>query len=181
MNSSCAPLGPRRRNSLMIRLPAASARGTLTTSSMTTVGSATTGIRTNMCSRSFAISVDPCPACVGEREDAIDGGGSRQGGAARVVRFVVHPSVIAIVPARFQSSRLPGKALADIAGRPMVEHVYRRAAAARSIARVIVATDDRRILDAVESFGGDPRLTSPSHQNGTHRPAQGAAPLDCDV
>src|SRR3954451_14148363 len=111
-----------------------------------------------------------------------------------VVRFAVPPvsdtgpssfrvsvSAIAIIPARFQSSRLPGKALADIAGRPMIEHVYRRAAAARSIARVIVATDDRRILDAVEGFGGDAVLTSPLHQSGTDRLAEVAASLDCDV
>ena len=64
---------------------------------------------------------------------------------------------VAIIPARYHSTRLPGKALADIAGRPMIEHVYRRAAAARSIASVIVATDDRRIVDAVAAFGGEAR------------------------
>jgi 3-deoxy-manno-octulosonate cytidylyltransferase (CMP-KDO synthetase) len=111
-----------------------------------------------------------------------------------VVRFAVPPvsdtgpsafrvsvSAIAIIPARYQSTRLPGKALADIAGRPMIEHVYRRAAAARSVSRVIVATDDRRILDAVQAFGGDAVLTSPSHQSGTDRLAEVAASLDCDV
>ena len=54
-------------------------------------------------------------------------------------------SVLAIIPARYQSTRLPGKALVDIAGRPMIEHVYRRAAAARSLDAVVVATDDERI------------------------------------
>jgi 3-deoxy-manno-octulosonate cytidylyltransferase (CMP-KDO synthetase) len=95
--------------------------------------------------------------------------------------FRVSVSAIAIIPARYQSTRLPGKALADIAGRPMIEHVYRRAAAARSVSRVIVATDDRRIVEAVEAFGGEVRLTSPSHPSGTDRLAEVAASLDCDV
>jgi 3-deoxy-manno-octulosonate cytidylyltransferase (CMP-KDO synthetase) len=63
----------------------------------------------------------------------------------------------------------------------MIEHVYRRAAAAASIARVIVATDDRRIADAVERFGGEARMTSASHQSGTDRLAEVAAALECDV
>jgi 3-deoxy-manno-octulosonate cytidylyltransferase (CMP-KDO synthetase) len=63
----------------------------------------------------------------------------------------------------------------------MIEHVYRRAAAATSVSRVIVATDDRRIADAVERFGGEARLTSASHQSGTDRLAEIAASLDCDV
>jgi 3-deoxy-manno-octulosonate cytidylyltransferase (CMP-KDO synthetase) len=63
----------------------------------------------------------------------------------------------------------------------MIEHVYRRAAAAASVSRVIVATDDRRILEAVERFGGDAVLTSPSHQSGTDRLAEVAASLDCDL
>ncbi|HXT32021.1 MAG TPA: 3-deoxy-manno-octulosonate cytidylyltransferase [Vicinamibacterales bacterium] len=95
--------------------------------------------------------------------------------------FRVSVSAIAIIPARYQSTRLPGKALADIAGRPMIEHVYRRASAARSVSRVIVATDDRRIVEAVEAFGGDVRLTSASHQSGTDRLAEVAASLDCDL
>ena len=63
----------------------------------------------------------------------------------------------------------------------MIEHVYRRAAAAASVARVIVATDDRRIAEAVERFGGDARLTSPSHESGTDRLAEVARALDCDL
>src|SRR5205085_7375042 len=73
--------------------------------------------------------------------------------------FRIPVSAIAIIPARYQSTRLPGKALADIAGRPMIEHVYRRASAAASISRVIVATDDRRILDTVLRFGGEAVMT----------------------
>jgi 3-deoxy-manno-octulosonate cytidylyltransferase (CMP-KDO synthetase) len=111
-----------------------------------------------------------------------------------VVRFVVRPvedtgpspfhhllTAVAIIPARFHSTRLPGKALADIAGRSMIEHVYRRAAAARAISRVIVATDDGRVMDAVARFGGEAVLTSASHQSGTDRIAEAAAPLACDV
>jgi 3-deoxy-manno-octulosonate cytidylyltransferase (CMP-KDO synthetase) len=93
----------------------------------------------------------------------------------------VPPSVIAIVPARYQSTRLPGKALADIAGRPMIEHVYRRAAAARTVSRVIVATDDERIAAAVKAFGGEAVMTSASHQSGTDRLAEVAASLECDL
>jgi 3-deoxy-manno-octulosonate cytidylyltransferase (CMP-KDO synthetase) len=111
-----------------------------------------------------------------------------------VVRFFVPPvdstgpssskgfvSAVAIIPARYHSTRLPGKALADIGGRPMIEHVYRRALSAASVSRVIVATDDRRIADAVDRFGGEARMTSPSHESGTDRLAEVAATLDCDL
>jgi len=80
-----------------------------------------------------------------------------------------------LIPARYASVRLPGKPLADIGGKPMIEHVYRRAAAARSIASVIVVTDDERIYRAVQGFGGTARMTSPSHQSGTDRIAEIAA------
>lgn len=111
-----------------------------------------------------------------------------------MVNFVVPPvsdtgpalsqgslTAVAIIPARYHSTRLPGKALADIAGRPMIEHVYRRAAAAKSVARVIVATDDARIAAAVAGFGGEAVLTSPAHQSGTDRLAEVAASLTCDL
>ncbi len=105
-----------------------------------------------------------------------------------MVIFVVPPvsdtgpsSSVAIIPARYHSTRLPGKALADIAGKPMIEHVYRRAAAAASVSRVIVATDDRRIFDAVERFGGEARMTSASHESGTDRLAEVAASIECDL
>ena len=89
--------------------------------------------------------------------------------------------VVAIIPARFHSSRLPGKALADIGGRPMIEHVYRRAAAASSISSVLVATDDERILETVRSFGGVACMTSPDHQSGTDRLAEVAAELSAEI
>lgn len=93
----------------------------------------------------------------------------------------VSVSAIAIIPARYQSTRLPGKALAEIGGRPMIEHVYRRAAAARLVSRVIVATDDRRIADAVERFGGDAVMTSAAHPSATDRLAEVARTLDAEI
>jgi 3-deoxy-manno-octulosonate cytidylyltransferase (CMP-KDO synthetase) len=89
--------------------------------------------------------------------------------------------VVAIIPARYASTRLPGKALADIDGRPMIEHVYRRVAASPVVSRVIVATDDLRIATTVNEFGGQVRLTRVDHQTGTDRLAEVAAGLLCDV
>jgi 3-deoxy-manno-octulosonate cytidylyltransferase (CMP-KDO synthetase) len=88
---------------------------------------------------------------------------------------------VVIIPARHRSTRLPGKALADIAGRPMVWHVAERARRARGIARVIVATDDVRIRDAVAGTGADVVMTSPDHPSGTDRLAEVARALDADV
>jgi 3-deoxy-manno-octulosonate cytidylyltransferase (CMP-KDO synthetase) len=89
--------------------------------------------------------------------------------------------IVAVIPARFASTRFPGKPLADIDGRPMIEHVYRRAAASRAVSRVIVATDDLRIATTVTGFGGHVRLTRPDQPTGTDRLAEVAAALDCDV
>lgn len=88
-------------------------------------------------------------------------------------------SVLVVIPARFASTRLPGKILAEIAGRPMIEHVYRRAAAARLVDGVLVATDDERIADAVRAFGGAAVMTRPDHVSGTDRIAEVAAALPC--
>jgi 3-deoxy-manno-octulosonate cytidylyltransferase (CMP-KDO synthetase) len=109
-----------------------------------------------------------------------------------VVYFDVHPnsvgrlpftltesSVLAVIPARFHSTRLPGKILADIAGRPMIEHVYRRAAAASSVHAVIVATDDERIANAVRAFGGAALMTRADHVSGTDRIAEVISQLPC--
>jgi 3-deoxy-manno-octulosonate cytidylyltransferase (CMP-KDO synthetase) len=89
--------------------------------------------------------------------------------------------IVVVIPARHDSSRLPGKVLADIVGRPMVEHVYRRAAEARGVDAVVVATDDERIATAVESFGGVVRLTRPGHRTGTDRVAETARDLRCEI
>lgn len=90
-------------------------------------------------------------------------------------------SVLGIIPARYQSSRLPGKALLDLAGRPMIEHVYRRAAQARTLDGLLVATDDERIAQAVDAFGGVACLTSDRHPSGTDRLAEVAAAAPCGL
>lgn len=86
-------------------------------------------------------------------------------------------AIVAIIPARFGSTRLPGKPLSDIHGRPMIQHVYERARRARSVDRVLVATEDRRIADAVRAFGGEVVMTSPRHVSGTDRLAEAAGAL----
>ena len=89
--------------------------------------------------------------------------------------------MIAVVPARYGSSRLPAKALAEIAGVPMVVRVWRQASQAKSIARVIVATDDERIAAPVRAAGGEAMMTSPAHASGTDRIAEVAAKLGADI
>lgn len=88
---------------------------------------------------------------------------------------------VAVIPARYASTRLPAKPLADIGGRTLIEHVYRRAADARSVDRVLVATDDDRIARAVTAFGGEARMTRVDHATGTDRLAEVAENLDCDL
>jgi 3-deoxy-manno-octulosonate cytidylyltransferase (CMP-KDO synthetase) len=73
-----------------------------------------------------------------------------------------------VIPARYASSRLPGKPLKDIAGKPMIQHVY-ESAVCSAAARVIVATDDERVASAVKAFGGEVCMTSPQHSSGTDR------------
>ena len=80
-------------------------------------------------------------------------------------------SFTVIIPARYQSSRLPGKPLADIGGKPMVQWVYERACLSGA-EKVIVATDDQRIVDVVTAFGGEVCLTRTDHQSGTERLAE---------
>lgn len=84
---------------------------------------------------------------------------------------------VAIIPARYASSRLPGKALADIAGKPMIQHTYERVRQATLVSRILVATDDPRIVQAVERFGGEAVMTSPDHPTGTDRLAEVATQL----
>src|SRR5437870_7545674 len=88
---------------------------------------------------------------------------------------------VGIIPARGHATRLPGKPLAEIAGQPMIQHVYQRASQAASLARVVVATDDERILAAVRAFGGEAVLTSPDHRSGTDRVAEAAGSEAADV
>jgi 3-deoxy-manno-octulosonate cytidylyltransferase (CMP-KDO synthetase) len=88
---------------------------------------------------------------------------------------------VAIIPARYASSRLEGKPLLDIAGKPMIQRVYEAASQAQLIDRVIVATDDTRILDTVTAFGGEAEITSTHHVSGTDRVAEVADQLLCDT
>jgi 3-deoxy-manno-octulosonate cytidylyltransferase (CMP-KDO synthetase) len=90
-------------------------------------------------------------------------------------------SVVAIIPARYESTRLPGKPLADLQGQPMIRRVYERTARATGVDRVLVATDDARIRAAVEGFGGEAVMTRSDHPTGTDRIAEVAARLDADV
>lgn len=79
---------------------------------------------------------------------------------------------LAVIPARFASSRFPGKPLADRTGKPMIQHVVEQVTQARTIERTIVATDDQRIFDAVTAFGGEAIMTRSDHPNGTTRIAE---------
>lgn len=80
-----------------------------------------------------------------------------------------------VIPARYASTRLPGKPLADIAGKPMIQRVYEQVSKAKKPALVIVATDDQRVFDKVESFGGMALMTQPNHPTGTDRLAEVAS------
>jgi 3-deoxy-D-manno-octulosonate cytidylyltransferase len=86
-------------------------------------------------------------------------------------------AVIGVIPARYGSTRFPGKPLALIAGRPMIQHVYERSLKASLLSRVVVATDDERIERAVKAFGGTAVMTSADHRTGTDRVAEVARHL----
>lgn len=89
--------------------------------------------------------------------------------------------VLAVIPARYASSRFPGKPLASVAGRPMIQHVLERVREADSISRVVVATDDARIQKAVEGFGGEAIMTRSDHRSGTDRVAEVAAHVPAEI
>ena len=90
--------------------------------------------------------------------------------------------VLCVIPARYGSTRLPGKPLALIHGKPVIQRVYERAALARIPDEVLVATDDQRILDCVNAFGGRAVMTSEDHPSGTDRLAEVALNFeDVDV
>ena len=89
--------------------------------------------------------------------------------------------ITAIIPARYASTRFAGKALADILGKPMVQHVYERTSQASLVSEVIVATDDERIFSAVRDFGGRAEMTDRSHETGTDRLAEVAARSNADI
>src|SRR3989440_4743369 len=90
-------------------------------------------------------------------------------------------AAVAIIPARFNSTRFPGKPIAEIEGKPLIEHVYRRVEQASLVSRIVVATDDQRIADAVGRFGGTAIMTRDDHPSGTDRLAEAAESLDPDT
>ncbi|MGA2430201.1 MAG: 3-deoxy-manno-octulosonate cytidylyltransferase [Candidatus Acidiferrum sp.] len=89
--------------------------------------------------------------------------------------------VVVVIPARYGSTRLPGKPLVSLNGQPMIQRVYARAKSARRVDQVIVATDDDRIVKAVVAFGGEARMTRPDHRTGTERVAEVAAHVEGDI
>jgi len=87
------------------------------------------------------------------------------------------PRVAALLPARWGSTRFPGKPLFSIAGKPLIQHVWERTRRAKSLSRVIIATDDERIAEAATAFGAEVALTSARHRSGTDRIAEAARKL----
>lgn len=89
--------------------------------------------------------------------------------------------ILAVIPARYASSRLPGKPLVEIDDRPMVQWVYEAAGRVPSVERVVVATDDERVAAAVAGFGGEAVMTSPTHPSGTDRVAEAARRIGAEI
>ncbi|MDB5799664.1 MAG: 3-deoxy-manno-octulosonate cytidylyltransferase protein [Rhodocyclales bacterium] len=89
--------------------------------------------------------------------------------------------VVAVIPARYGSTRLPGKPLADILGKPMIQHVYERVREVPGISDIIVATDDSRIVKVVEAFGGRALMTNPTHPSGTDRLVEIKSIVEADI
>lgn len=87
---------------------------------------------------------------------------------------------IAVIPARYASTRLPGKALLPLGDRPIIQHVYERVSQVAGISQVLVATDDERIFNRVTSFGGQACMTSGEHLSGSDRIAEAVAKLECE-
>src|SRR5882762_9183613 len=89
--------------------------------------------------------------------------------------------VVIVIPARYGSTRLPGKPLVDLAGKSMIQRVFEQAKKAKTAGRVIVATDDERIIKVVEGFGGEARMTRAEHRTGTERIAAVAAHTEGEI
>src|SRR5712692_6522469 len=89
--------------------------------------------------------------------------------------------VVIVIPARYGSTRLPGKPLVSLAGKTLIQRVYERAKLAQRADQVIVATDDERVVKAVEEFGGEARMTRTDHRTGTERVAEVAAHVAGEV
>lgn len=89
--------------------------------------------------------------------------------------------VIGCIPARYGSTRFAGKVLAKDTGKYLIQHTYERASQAKKLEKVLIATDDRKVLKAVKSFGGECVLTSTEHQSGTDRIAEAVAGIDTEI
>src|SRR5215472_12516965 len=92
-----------------------------------------------------------------------------------MVRSLVQRKILGVIPARFASSRFPGKVLAQIASKSMVQHVYERAMQARYITSTIIAKDDEQVYEVAKSFGARVRMTRADHRSGTDRVAEVAS------
>ncbi|MFH1045839.1 MAG: 3-deoxy-manno-octulosonate cytidylyltransferase [Candidatus Omnitrophota bacterium] len=88
---------------------------------------------------------------------------------------------IGVIPARYEASRFPGKVLAELLGKPLIQYVYEEALKSRLLDELIVATDDERVVRAVESFGGKVVITAKEHTSGTDRIAEVANPIDAAI
>lgn len=89
--------------------------------------------------------------------------------------------IVALIPARYGSTRFPGKPLASLRGKPMIQHVYERTRLVRGLSRVLVATDDERIAQAVKAFGGEVVMTRTDHPTGTDRLAEVAQGMSAEI
>ena len=92
-----------------------------------------------------------------------------------------HQKVIGVIPARYGSSRFPGKVLADLAGKPMIQWVYEQVLKSKTLDQLFIATDDTRVLKAVEEFGGNTVMTKIDHQSGTDRIAEAVQKIETDI
>ena len=91
------------------------------------------------------------------------------------------PNVLAVIPARYVSTRFPGKVLMEVAGKPIVQHVYERTCQARLVDECVVATDDERVVEALKPFRSNVVMTSPDHPSGTDRIAEVAASSSAEI
>jgi 3-deoxy-manno-octulosonate cytidylyltransferase (CMP-KDO synthetase) len=89
--------------------------------------------------------------------------------------------IVGFIPARYGSTRFPGKPLIEIHGKPMIQHVWERSLRSKYIDRLIVATDDKRIFNAVKKFGGEVVMTSRNHKSGTDRIGEAVKNIACDI
>lgn len=90
-------------------------------------------------------------------------------------------NIIGVIPSRYDSTRLPGKPLVDIGGKSLIRRVYEQTIKSKLLSQVIVATDDRRVYNAVAAFGGEAVMTSKRHKSGTDRIVEAIKGMKCDI